>query len=210
MASLGGSWVGLLRVCNSHGGSASGRASEARGCPFAGRDRHGGPLRTEQCFCRLLPALHALATPEAVLGECLDLGSSGSRACNGRRPMSDGSRLDLVTPPVAARLGPRSGRVGRGARVPHLNIADWHRAVGDRKLDGGRAVTRVSEQWHRTLRSSARMLPCVVARAAPRSRQRQSGGSGQRKKFVDGTREEQDEHFGASQKPERQSAAAAP
>ena len=118
-----------------------------------------------------------------------------------RQTADERRRLDLVTPPVAARLGPRSGRVGRGARVPHLNIADWHRAVGDRKLDGGRAVTRVSEQWHRTLRSSARMLPCVVARAAPRSRQRQSGGSGQRKKFVDGTREEQDEHFGASQKP---------
>ena len=67
MASLGVSWVGHLRVCNSHGGSASGRASEARGCPFAGRDRHGDPLPTDQCFCRLLLALCALATPEAVL-----------------------------------------------------------------------------------------------------------------------------------------------
>ena len=25
----------------------------------------------QQCFCRLLLALHALATPEAVLGECV-------------------------------------------------------------------------------------------------------------------------------------------
>ena len=69
MASLGVSWVGHLRVCNSHGGSASGRASEARGCPFAGRDRHGDPLHTDQCFWRLLLALCAIATPEAVLGE---------------------------------------------------------------------------------------------------------------------------------------------
>jgi len=46
-------------------------AGPAVACPFAGRDRHGGPLRTKQCFCRLLRALHALATPEAVLGECL-------------------------------------------------------------------------------------------------------------------------------------------
>ena len=71
MASLGVSWVGLLRVCNSHGGSASGQASAARGGPFAGRDRHGDPLHTDQCFWRLLLALCALATPEAVLGECV-------------------------------------------------------------------------------------------------------------------------------------------
>ena len=70
-ASLGVSWVGHLRVCNSHGGAASGRASEARGCPFSGRDRHGDPLHTDQCFWRLLLALCAIATPEAVLGECL-------------------------------------------------------------------------------------------------------------------------------------------
>ena len=69
MASLGVSWVGHLRGCNSHGGSASGRASEACGCPFAGRDRHGDPLHTDQCFWRLLLALCAIATPEAVLGE---------------------------------------------------------------------------------------------------------------------------------------------
>ena len=68
-ASLGVSWVGHLRVCNSHGGAASGRASEARGCPFARRDRHGNPLHTEQWFWRLLLALCAVATPEAVLGE---------------------------------------------------------------------------------------------------------------------------------------------
>ena len=65
----GVSWVGHLRICNSHGGSASGRASEACGCPFAGRDRHGDPLHTDQCFWRLLLALCAIATPEAVLGE---------------------------------------------------------------------------------------------------------------------------------------------
>ena len=69
MASLGVSWVGHLRGCNSHGGSASGRASEACGCPFAGRDRHGDPLHTDLCFWRLLLALCAIATPEAVLGE---------------------------------------------------------------------------------------------------------------------------------------------
>ena len=68
-ASLWVSWVGHLRGCNSHGGSASGRASEACGCPFAGRDRHGDPLHTDQCFWRLLLALCAIATPEAVLGE---------------------------------------------------------------------------------------------------------------------------------------------
>ena len=70
-ASLGVSWVGHLRVCNSHGGAAPGRASEAGGCPFAGRDRHGDHLHTDQWFCRLLLALSALATPEAVLGECV-------------------------------------------------------------------------------------------------------------------------------------------
>ena len=71
MASLGVSWVGLLRVCNSHGGSASGQVSAARGCPFAGRDRPGDLLPTDQCFWRLLLALCAIATPEAVLGECV-------------------------------------------------------------------------------------------------------------------------------------------
>ena len=47
------------------------RASEARGCPRAGRGRHGDLLPTDQCFCRLMLALCALATPEAVLGECV-------------------------------------------------------------------------------------------------------------------------------------------
>ena len=70
-ASLGVSWVGHLRVCNSHGGAAPGRASEAGGCPFAGRDRHGDHLHTDLCFWRLLLALCAIATPEAVLGECV-------------------------------------------------------------------------------------------------------------------------------------------
>ena len=49
-ASLGVSWVGHLRVCNSHGGAAPGRASEAGGCPLAGRDRHRDPLHTDQWF----------------------------------------------------------------------------------------------------------------------------------------------------------------
>ena len=71
MAPLGVSWAGRLRVRNSHGGLASGRASEARGCPLAGRDRHGDPLHTDLCFWRLLLALCAIATPEAVLGECV-------------------------------------------------------------------------------------------------------------------------------------------
>ena len=58
MTSLGMSWVGLLRVCNSHGGPASEQASAARGCTFAGRDRHDGPLRTnsafvDYCYCWL-------------------------------------------------------------------------------------------------------------------------------------------------------------
>ena len=73
MASLGMSWVGLLRVCNSHGGSASEQASAAHGCPLAGRDQHDDPLRTYQCFCRLLLALCAAATPETELGECLEV-----------------------------------------------------------------------------------------------------------------------------------------
>ena len=68
---LGVSLAGSLRVRNSHGGLASGRASEARGCPLAGRDRHGDPLHTDLCFWRLLLALCAIATPEAVLGECV-------------------------------------------------------------------------------------------------------------------------------------------
>ena len=71
MASLVVSWAGRLRVRNSHGGLASGRASEARGCPLAGRDRHGDSLHTDLCFWRLLLALWAIATPEAVLGECV-------------------------------------------------------------------------------------------------------------------------------------------
>ena len=70
MASLGVSWAGRLRVRHSHGGLASGRASETRGCPLAGRDLHGNPLHTDLCFWRLLLALCAIATPEAVLGEC--------------------------------------------------------------------------------------------------------------------------------------------
>ena len=70
MASLGVSWVGHLRVCNSHGGAAPGRASEASGSPLAGRARHGDHLHSDQWVCRLLLALSALATPEAVLGEC--------------------------------------------------------------------------------------------------------------------------------------------
>ena len=61
----------LLRACNSHGGTASEQASAARGCPLAGRDQHDDPLRTYQCFCRLLLALCAAATPETELGECL-------------------------------------------------------------------------------------------------------------------------------------------
>ena len=64
-------WVSWVRVCNSHGGSASEQASAARGCPFAGRDQHCDPLRTDQCFCRLLLALRAPATPGSVLGECI-------------------------------------------------------------------------------------------------------------------------------------------
>ena len=71
MASLGVSWAGRLRVRHSHGGLASGRASETRGCPLAGRDLHGNPLHTDLCFWRLLLALCAIATPEAVLGECV-------------------------------------------------------------------------------------------------------------------------------------------
>ena len=70
-ASLGVSWAGRLRVRNSHGGLASGRASGARGCPLAGRDRHGDSLHTVLCFWRLLLALCAIAMPEAVLGECV-------------------------------------------------------------------------------------------------------------------------------------------
>ena len=62
MASLGVSWVGHLRVCNSHGRWVRVRAS-IRGprWSFAGRDRHGDPLPTDQCFCRLLLALCAIA-----------------------------------------------------------------------------------------------------------------------------------------------------
>ena len=71
MASLGVSWAGRLRVRHSHDGLASGRASETRGCPLAGRDLHGNPLHTDLCFWRLLLALCAIATPEAVLGECV-------------------------------------------------------------------------------------------------------------------------------------------
>ena len=73
-ASLGVSWVGHLRVCNSHGGSASGRASEACGCPFAGRDRHGDPLHTDQCSWRLLLALLQSQRQRP----CLE---NGSRCC---------------------------------------------------------------------------------------------------------------------------------
>ena len=71
MASLGVSWAGRLRVRHSHDGLASGGASETRGCPLAGRDLHGNPLRTDLCFWRLLLALCAITMPEAVLGECV-------------------------------------------------------------------------------------------------------------------------------------------
>ena len=71
MASLGVSWAGRLRVRHSHDGLASGRASETRGCPLAGRDLHGNPLHTDLCFWRLLLALCAITMPEAVLGECV-------------------------------------------------------------------------------------------------------------------------------------------
>ena len=70
-ASLSVSWVGHLRGCNSHGGAAPRRAFGAGGCPFTGRDRSGDPLHTELWFWRLLLALNAVATPEAVLGECI-------------------------------------------------------------------------------------------------------------------------------------------
>ena len=70
-ASLSVSWVGHLRGCNSHGGAAPRRAFGAGGCPFTGRDRSGDPLHTELWFWRLLLALNAVATPEAVLGECV-------------------------------------------------------------------------------------------------------------------------------------------
>ena len=60
----------LLRVCNSHGGAASEQASAA--VVVLSQGATDMVIRcAQQCFCRLLLALCAAATPETVLGECL-------------------------------------------------------------------------------------------------------------------------------------------
>ena len=111
MASLGVSWVGLLRVCNSHGGSASGQASAARGGPFAGRDRHGDPLHTDQCFWRLLLALAAWSPSQHFAAP------PWTRQCgdDGLRPGWREEGLCAVASPSAGEGTPR-GRCGKTHR----------------------------------------------------------------------------------------------
>ena len=188
MAPLGVSWAGRLRVRHSHDGLASGRASETRGCPLAGRDLHGNPLHTDLCFWRLLLALCAIATPEAVLGECVAVLLRPCRPpqhslCQGLTQQHNKYYCTPALPLAGVRV---DGRKNQSLLVPNVLKRAEERHDLRSSVEGvsesrtGRGETEASGSPHRLAKGKQRSTPAWtwVRRAlARRSRPTRSAGT---------------------------------
>jgi len=125
MASLGVSWVGLLRVINSHGGSASGRASEH---PRPAVVLSQGATDMEIC-CPQISAVGdycSLSVHSQRQRPCLENGSQCCCACGLSRGASSIGEL--------RRRAGRSMHSSRATAANAFSVRPFHRVCPSGKM----------------------------------------------------------------------------